>query len=156
MHFLDVKTSVVTKLILSSWLLVLTFEVNRKEIASFANSWLPPISGVSSPLLSSSPFPSTLAYHRVCVCVCVCVCARTRSVTQSCLTLCNPIDCSLPGSSVHEIFQARILEKAAISYSRRSSWSQDQTRVSWVSCIGSQILYCWTTWEVLVMGIDEC
>ena len=40
---------------------------------------------------------------------------------QSCLTLFNPTDCSLLGSSVHEIFQARILEWVAISYSRRSS-----------------------------------
>ena len=43
-------------------------------------------------------------------------------VTQSCLTLCNPTDCSLPGSSVHGISQARILEWVAISSSRGSSW----------------------------------
>ena len=48
----------------------------------------------------------------VCVCVCVYVCVL---VTQSCLTLCNPTDCSPPGSSVHGIFQARILEWVAIS-----------------------------------------
>ena len=42
----------------------------------------------------------------------------TCLVTQSCLTLCNPIDCSLPGSSIHWIFQARILEWVAISSSR--------------------------------------
>ena len=42
---------------------------------------------------------------RSCVCVCVCVC-----VTQKCPALCNPMDYSLPGSSVHRIFQARILE----------------------------------------------
>ena len=42
-------------------------------------------------------------------------------VTQSSLTLCDPMDCSLPGSSVHGIFQARILEWVAISFSRRSS-----------------------------------
>jgi len=39
-------------------------------------------------------------------------------VTQSCLTLCNPMDCSLPGSSVHGILQARILEWVAIPFSR--------------------------------------
>ena len=39
-------------------------------------------------------------------------------VAQLCLTLCNPMDCSLPGSSVHGIFQARILEWAAIPFSR--------------------------------------
>ena len=41
-------------------------------------------------------------------------------VAQSCLTLCDAMDCSLPGSSVHEIFQARILEWVAISFSRGS------------------------------------
>ena len=51
-------------------------------------------------------------------------------VTQSCLTLCDPMDCSLPGSSVHGIFQARVLEWAAISFSRGSSQPRDQTRVS--------------------------
>ena len=48
----------------------------------------------------------------VTVCAYVCAC----SVSQPCLTLCDPIDCSLPGSSVHGIFQARILEWVAISY----------------------------------------
>ena len=42
-------------------------------------------------------------------------------VVQSCPTLCDPIDCSLPGSSIHGIFQARILEWVAISFPRRSS-----------------------------------
>ena len=46
--------------------------------------------------------------------------------TQSCLTLCNPIGCSLPGSSVHRIFQARILEWVAISFSRGASKPRDQ------------------------------
>ena len=63
-------------------------------------------------------------------------------VAQLCLTLCSPMDCSPPGSSVHGIFQARILEWVAISYSRGSSWPRDQTHVSYVSCTGSQILYC--------------
>ena len=39
---------------------------------------------------------------------------------QSCLTLCNPMDCSLPGSSAHGIFQARVLEWVAIAFSNRS------------------------------------
>ena len=42
-------------------------------------------------------------------------------VTQSCPTLCDPMDCSLPGSSVHGISQAIVLEWIAISFSRRSS-----------------------------------
>ena len=57
---------------------------------------------------------------RVCVCVCVCACARAHSVTQSCTTLCDPIDYSPPVSSVHGISQARILECIAISYTRES------------------------------------
>ena len=51
-------------------------------------------------------------------------------VAQSCPTLCDPMDCSLPGSSVHGIFQAVILEWIAISFSRGSSQLRDQTRVS--------------------------
>jgi len=50
---------------------------------------------------------------------------------RSCLTLCNPMDCSPPDSSVHGIFQARILEWVTISYSRRSSQSTDWTQVQW-------------------------
>ena len=59
----------------------------------------------------------------VCVCVCECVCIHVCVCVcaQSCLTLCNPMDCSPPGSSVHGIFQARILEWVAISSSRGSS-----------------------------------
>ena len=53
----------------------------------------------------------------------------------------GPMDCSLPGSSVHGILQARILEWGAISYSRGSSQPWDRTCVSWVSCFGRQILY---------------
>ena len=48
-------------------------------------------------------------------------------VAQSCLTLCNPVDCSLPGSSIHGILQARILEWVAISFSRGSSQPRDRT-----------------------------
>ena len=49
---------------------------------------------------------------------------KVKEVTQSCPTLCSPIDCSLPGSSVYGIFQARILEWVAISF-RRSSGPRD-------------------------------
>ena len=52
---------------------------------------------------------------------------------QSCPTLCNPIDCSLPGSSVHGIFQARMLEWVAISFSRGSSQPRGQNSVSCIS-----------------------
>ena len=60
-------------------------------------------------------------------------------VTQSCLTLCDPIDCSLPGSSVHGIFQAIVLEWVAISFSRGSAQPRDQTCISPISCIGRWI-----------------
>ena len=72
---------------------------------------------------------------------------------QLCLTLCHPFDGSLPGFSIHEIFQARVLEWVAISYSRGSSQYRDWTYVSWVSWIGRQILYHWATWEALCWHI---
>ena len=55
------------------------------------------------------------------------VCAKSL---QSCLTFFDPMDCSPPGSSVHGILQARILEGVAISSSRGSSQPRDRTRVS--------------------------
>ena len=55
---------------------------------------------------------------------------------QSSPTLCDPMDYSLPGSSVYGILQARILECVAISSSRGSSQPRDQTHISYVSCIG--------------------
>ena len=51
-------------------------------------------------------------------------------IAQLCLTLCDPMDCSLSGSSIHGIFQARVLEWIAISFSRGSSWPRNRTRVS--------------------------
>ena len=63
-------------------------------------------------------------------------CMRAKS-SQSCLTLCNPKNCSLPGSSVHGIFQARILEWVAISFSRGSSWPKNRT---WLSSLQADSL----------------
>ena len=71
---------------------------------------------------------------------------------QLCLTLCDPVDCSPQGSSVHGIFQARILEWLAISYSRGSFPSRDQTHVS---CIGREILYHCATLEALKDGMGD-
>ena len=51
-------------------------------------------------------------------------------VAQPCPTLCDPLDCSLPGFSVHGILQARKLEWVTISFSRGSSWPRDLTQVS--------------------------
>ena len=69
-----------------------------------------------------------VALTKIMWCVCMCAC----SVAESCLTLCNLMDCSLPGFSVHGISQARILKWGAISFSRGSSWSRDQTRIFYI------------------------
>ena len=63
-------------------------------------------------------------------------CSETQVLfTQLCQTLCNPMDCGLPGSSVHGILQARILEWVAIPFSRESSPTQGS------NCMGRRILY---------------
>ena len=62
-------------------------------------------------------------------------------VTQSCPTLCDPMDCGLLGSSNHGILQARILELVAMPSSRGSSPFRDQILMSYISCIGRQVLY---------------
>ena len=95
-------------------------------------------------------FPSRLGHHRALSRV---LCAiqqvlinypfYTCAVTESCPALCKPMDCSLPGSSVHGIFQAEILQWVAISYFWGSSQPRDRTHVSCVSCIGRWILYHW-------------
>ena len=64
---------------------------------------------------------------------------------QSCPALCNPMNCSPPGFSVHGIFQARILEWVTIPFSRRSPWLRDWTHVSCISYLGRRILYHCTT-----------
>ena len=63
------------------------------------------------------------------------------SVSQSCPTLCDQMDCSPPGSSLYGIFQASILEWVAIFYSRGSSQPRDRTHVSCDPCTGWWILY---------------
>ena len=59
-----------------------------------------------------------------------------------CPIICDPMDCSLPGSSVHRILQARILEWVAIPFSQGSSWPRDQTQVS---CIADKVFTIWAT-----------
>ena len=73
------------------------------------------------------------AHHPFCL-------ERESEVAQLCPTLWDPVDCSPPGPSVHGIFQARVLEWVAISFSRRSSWPRDRTRVSHI--VGR----CFTVW----------
>ena len=84
---------------------------------------------------------SQLVHH------CVCVCAMSL---QSCPAVCDPVDCSPPGSSVHGVLQARVLEWVFTSSSRGSSRPRDGTRVSHVSCIGRRILIHCATREVQV------
>ena len=79
-----------------------------------------------------------------------------RVCVQSCLNLCDSIDCSPLGSSVHGIFQARIPEWVAISHSRESSWLRDRTHISWVSCIGRQVLYHCATWDASKWFLKDC
>ena len=68
---------------------------------------------------------------------------------QSYPTLCDSMDCSPPGSSVHRILQARILEWIAMPSSRGSSRPKDGTRISYISCFGRWVLYHYGRWEAL-------
>ena len=70
-------------------------------------------------------------------------------VAQSCLTLCDSLDCSLPDSSVHGISQARILEWVPIPFSRGSSLPRDQTCVS---RIAGRFFTIWATREAPHFG----
>ena len=74
-------------------------------------------------------------YHTFCVCV---------LVTQLCPTVCDLMDWSPPGSSVHGILQARILEWVAIPFSRGSSWPRGQT---WISCTAGRFFTIWAIRE---------
>ena len=65
-------------------------------------------------------------------------------ITQLCLTLCNPLDCNLPGSSFHGILQARIMEWVAFLFSRGSSQSRDRTQVSHIA---GRFITVWATRE---------
>ena len=108
----------------------------------------------SHPLSSPSPLAANPSQHQslfqwvnssaklnksnCCCCCCL--------VTKSCQILCNPMDCNLPGSSVNGIFQARMLEMLAISFSRASSWPRDWTLVS---CLAGRFFTDWATREAL-------
>ena len=79
-------------------------------------------------------------YSSLCCEESACACATSL---QSCPTLCSPVDCTSPGSSVHGILQAGILEWGAMPSSRGRSRPRDRTWVSHVSCIGRWVLYPW-------------
>ena len=76
----------------------------------------------------------------------VVACMHAKSL-QLCPTLCNPVDHSPPGSSVHRILCATTLEWVAISFYRGSSWPRNQTLISYISCIGMWVLTTSTIWE---------
>ena len=71
-------------------------------------------------------------------------------VAQLCPTLFDPMDCSLPGSSVHGIFQAIVLEWVALSFSRESSWLRDRTQFSRI------VDRCFTVWASIMLLISKC
>ena len=73
-------------------------------------------------------------------------------VAQSCLTLCDPVDCSPPGSSIHGILQARILEWVAISFSRGSSQLRDWTQISHIA---GRRFNLWATKEAWLQSEPE-
>ena len=75
--------------------------------------------------------------------------------TQLCPNIFNSLDCSLPGSSVHGIFQARIVEWAAIPYSRGSARPRDCPCVSCVSCVGRWVLDCCVQASKLLLAASE-
>ena len=74
--------------------------------------------------------------------ICLAVAKVKVLVAQLCLTLCNSVYCSMLGSSVHRISQARILEGAAIPFSRGSSWFRNWSQVS---CIAGRFFTIWAT-----------
>ena len=81
--------------------------------------------GYTSPIHMKNKEHSPLTY--------VCVPCHAKSL-QASLSLCDTMDCSQPGSSVHRIVQARILEWVVMPSSRESSWSRDWTHISQVCC----------------------
>ena len=86
----------------------------------------PDLALCSAPAGIATPTPGTPS-SIWCVCVCVCVCVL---VAQSCPTLCDPMDSNPPGSSVHGILPARVLEWVTIFFSRAPSRPRDRTGVS--------------------------
>ena len=70
----------------------------------------------------------------------MCACVHAEML-QLCPTVCSPVDCNPPGSSVLGILQARVLEWVAIPFSRGSSRPRDGTCVSYVSRIGRRVLH---------------
>ena len=121
-----------------------------RQDAAFLNSlWLLPFTPSHEELLCH--WPRLLQYlPSVLIHLCSWYWVKVKVlVTQSCLTLCHPMDCSPPGSSVHGILQARILGWVDIPFSRRPSQPRGQTQVS---SITSRFFTIWTPRKPLVLG----
>ena len=103
------------------WILTEEAESSHRQCHEQPRLWLDktPRHGQGDPRSASS----TCIYSQLCLWL-----VRVLAV-QLCPTLCDPMDCSPPGSSVHGILQARILEWVVIPFSRASSWPRDLTRV---------------------------
>ena len=98
------------------------------------NEWISPIE-ITTPMLCGSH--GKQVWKRIGKCVEV-------LDTQSCPTVCDPMNCSLPGSSIHGILQARILKWVAISFSRGSLRPRDWTQVSHIT---GRFFSIWAIWE---------
>ena len=113
--------------------------------------WFSRVRLCATPKTAAHQAPPTLGFSRQehwgdCHFLLQCMKVKSENeVTQSCLTLSDPMDCGPPGSSVHGIFQTGILDWAPISFCRDLFRCRDHTHVFWVSCIGRQILYHWAT-----------
>ena len=101
----------------------------------------------------SAFFRSKWKGHSPFTCHAECDGEKNNVLLQSCLTLCDPMDCSLPGSSVHGILQARILGWVAVPSSRGSSPPRDRILISCVSGIGGWVLYHCATWSPASHGL---
>ena len=128
---LDIILNLFSKLFLP---FILTYTLQKWPMPCFSSVLCFPSTCYCSYLLIPRhhlfPCPSAVLYRSSwlmlgVVCVCVCVCVYAQSFSCVCPTLCDPVDYSLPGSSVHEIFQTRILEWVVISSSRESSLPMD-------------------------------
>ena len=113
----------------------------HSSILAWRTPWMEAPGGLHSPW-GRKESDTTERLH---FCFLQCMKVKSESeVTQFCLTLCNPMDCTPPGSSVHGISKARILEWVAISFSMESSWPRDWTQVS---CIAGRFFTIWATRE---------
>ena len=118
------------------------------EILNSMKKWYSKLLYTSVSLISSST---------ISLCIQMTCAQSSCSVIRSCPTFCNPMDCSPPGSSVHGISQARVLEWVALSFFRGSSLLKDQTHISCITFTGKQIVYHYATQQIDdIMIINNC